>query len=80
MLGFAILLVSCGESKKKSDKETITDIAATTPPIVTQDNFPRTFTNMRLAAIVQKAGGVNTFFQNTSTKQYPRRTICSAYK
>ena len=53
MLGFAILLVSCGESKKKSDKETITDIAATTPPIVTQDNFPRTFTNMRLAAIVQ---------------------------
>ncbi len=59
----ALLLVSCGENKKKSDKEAIKEAAATTPPIVTQDNFPRAFTNMRLAAIVQKAGGVNTFFK-----------------
>ncbi|NQT71072.1 MAG: DUF1254 domain-containing protein [Desulfobacteraceae bacterium] len=33
-----------------------------TAPIVTQDNFPQAFTNMRFGAIVQKAGGVNKFF------------------
>jgi hypothetical protein len=32
------------------------------PPIVTQDNFPQAFTNMRLGAMVQKTGGVNKFF------------------
>ena len=30
--------------------------------IVTQDNFARAFTNMRLGAMVQKTGGVNKFF------------------
>ena len=33
-----------------------------TPTIVTQDNFPQAFTNMRLGAMVQKTGGVNKFF------------------
>ena len=30
--------------------------------IVTQDNFPQAYTNMRLVAILQKTGGVNKFF------------------
>ena len=33
------------------------------PTIVTQDNFPQAFTNMRLGAMVQKTGGVNKFFK-----------------
>ena len=60
---FASVLISCGESSKKSDKETIKETAAATPTIVTQDNFPQAFTNMRLGALVQKTGGVNTFFK-----------------
>ena len=32
------------------------------PTIVTQDNFPQAYSNMRLGAIVKKAGGVNKFF------------------
>jgi len=35
----------------------------TSPIIVTQDNFPQAYTNMRLGAIIQKAGGINTFFE-----------------
>lgn len=32
------------------------------PIIVTQDNFPQAYTNMRLGAILKKSGGVNKFF------------------
>jgi hypothetical protein len=32
------------------------------PTIVTQDNFPQAFTNMRFGAILKKTGGVNKFF------------------
>ena len=45
-----------------SDKQTVPQEMKTTPPIVTQDNFPQAFTNMRFGAIVKKAGGVNKFF------------------
>jgi len=37
--------------------------AIAAPTIVTQDNFPQAYTNMRLGKIVQKAGGVNKFFE-----------------
>ncbi len=30
--------------------------------IVTQDNFPQAFTNMRIGVMVQKTGGINKFF------------------
>ena len=33
------------------------------PTVVTQDNFPQAYTNMRLGAILQKTGGVNSFFE-----------------
>ena len=41
--------------------QTITPATAT-PIIVTQDNFPQAYTNMRLGAILQNTGGVNKFF------------------
>ena len=36
--------------------------AIAAPTIVTQDNFPRAYTNMRLGAILKNTGGVNKFF------------------
>jgi len=39
--------------------------------IVTQDNFPQAFSNMRLGAIVQKAGGVNKFFKMSVPSSIP---------
>jgi len=41
----------------------LSTIAFAGPTIVTQDNFPQAMTNMRLAAIIQKAGVVNKFFE-----------------
>jgi hypothetical protein len=32
------------------------------PTVVTQDNFPQAYTNMRLGAVLHKTGGVNKFF------------------
>jgi hypothetical protein len=36
--------------------------STTRPPIVTQDNFPQAYTNMRFDRILKKTGGVNKFF------------------
>jgi hypothetical protein len=36
--------------------------AIAAPTIVTEDNFPQAYTNMRLGALLQKTGGVNNFF------------------
>ncbi|PMJ91746.1 DUF1214 domain-containing protein [Vibrio sp. 10N.261.55.A7] len=33
------------------------------PTIVTEDNFAQAYTNMRLGSIIEKAGGINTFFE-----------------
>ena len=41
------------------------------PTIVTQDNFPQAFTNMRFGAIVKKAGGVNKFFVEAVPSSIP---------
>ena len=37
--------------------------ATAEPTIVTQDNFPQAYTNLRLEAVLKKAGKVNTFFE-----------------
>ena len=60
------LMFSCQSKKKETldNKDATENIKAeTTATIVTQDNFPQAMTNMRFAAIVQKAGEVNTFFK-----------------
>jgi hypothetical protein len=41
----------------------VSSSAIAAPTIVTQDNFPKAYTNMRLGKIVQKAGGVNKFYE-----------------
>ena len=49
-------LTACEDTTKNSDQ------AIAAPTIVTQDNFPQAYTNMRLGAILKKTGGVNKFF------------------
>lgn len=59
------LLFSCQPSKKETSEKSKVEEEAKEPQgiIVTQENFPQAYTNMRLAAVVKKAGGVNTFFE-----------------
>ena len=59
------LIISC-QSKKKdiSENSKVEDESGEmAAPIVTQDNFPRAYTNMRLGAVLKKTGGVNRFFK-----------------
>lgn len=60
LIVIALLLVgvisSCKDSK--NSKSTQED----SPVIVTQENFPQAYTNMRLGAVLKKTGGVNKFF------------------
>ena len=58
------LMMSCQSSKKDtSEKSKVEKVTSeTSPTIVSQDNFPQAYTNMRLAAVLKKTGGVNKFF------------------
>ena len=66
LLGILIsgLVISCQtQNKDKSENSKVeNESSETAPTIVTQENFPQAFTNMRLGAMVQKTGGVNKFF------------------
>jgi len=57
MLG---MMISCQSPKNNKSEEKVT--TETSPTIVTQENFPQAYTNMRMAAILTKTGGVNKFF------------------
>ena len=62
---FIGVLYSCQSNTEEGSQEaSVTDDQETERPIlVTQDNFPQAYTNLRLSAILQKAGAVNTFFE-----------------
>jgi len=54
------------------------------PIIVTQDNFPQAYTNLRFDAIIKKAGGINTFLEmpvppSDPTKQFVVRMNRDTY-
>ena len=62
----AVAVLFCGFTGCKSDvKKTeaaAQEVVVDAPIIVTQDNFPQAYTNMRLSAVLKKTGGVNKFF------------------
>ncbi len=60
-----ITLAACtsGNTDANNNEKTVVENeVADAPIIVTQDNFPQAYTNMRMAAILTKTGGVNKFF------------------
>jgi hypothetical protein len=68
------LMISCQTPKKdKAEKSKVDNvITENSPIIVTQDNFPQAYTNMRLAAILKKTGGVNKFFTMPVPSSIPK--------
>ena len=71
IFGFIISCQSTEKDKSENSKdEKVT--AETSPIIVTQDNFPQAYTNMRFAAILQKTGGVNKFFTMPVPSSIPK--------
>lgn len=59
------LIFSCQNSKKhKQEDNTNSGVETTTEPIiVTQDNFPQAYSNIRMATIAKKVGEVNKFLE-----------------
>lgn len=54
-------LFSCNNQPKQETTET--EVKDTSAILVTQENFPQAYTNLRFNAIIQKAGGLNKFLE-----------------
>lgn len=54
-------IISCKNQTKKDSSEAKNEEPVSI--IVTQDNFPQAYTNLRFDAIIKKAGGINTFLE-----------------
>ncbi|GAB5556853.1 MAG: DUF1254 domain-containing protein [Schleiferiaceae bacterium] len=57
------MLISCGNATEEPQEETTAAHVEPEAIIVTQENFPQAYTNMRFGAIINKAGGINKFFE-----------------
>ncbi len=59
----SLLLISCQTDNKKKVNSNDIEVSSeeNSGIIVTQDNFPAAYSNMRMAAIAKSAGGVNKF-------------------
>lgn len=68
-LAFGMLL-SCN-TKEKKDTATSTD-EKTTAILVTQENFPTAYSNLRMGLIVERAGGVNKFIEMPTPSSDPK--------
>ncbi|PWJ43181.1 DUF1254 domain-containing protein [Sediminitomix flava] len=58
-----VVLTSCQSTNQDSSSNEESNSSETEAIIVTQENFPQAYTNMRLAAVIKKAGDINTFFE-----------------
>jgi hypothetical protein len=54
----SLALTACG-----SINDTVPEKTEAQPIIVTQDNFPQAYTNLRFAALLSKTGGVNKLLE-----------------
>ncbi len=59
------LIISCDINTKKESGDSKVEIEKNemSPIIVTEDNFPQAYTNLRFDAIIKKAGGINKFLE-----------------
>lgn len=59
---FVGMLASCGNQAPKEVEEEV-EVEETSGIVVTEENFPQAYTNLRFNAIITKAGGINTFLE-----------------
>ena len=59
-----ISIASCTSSPEtiETPSDNVVEVKKNMPTIVTQDNFPQAYTNLRFAAVLKKVGSVNKFF------------------
>ncbi len=67
------LLMSCNSAGKK-DSDQSTD-EKPTAIIVTQENFPTAYSNLRMGAVVERAGGVNKLIEMPTPSSNPEEQL-----
>lgn len=66
-------LISCKDQKKNDSSNAKNE--EPTSIIVTQDNYPQAYTNMRMAAISERAGGINKFLEMSTPSSNPKEQL-----
>ncbi len=73
LLSFVFLgIIACNSGTQEGDKKE-QSMATESAIIVTQDNFPQAYTNMRLSTVLKKAGAINTFFEMPVPSSSPEK-------
>lgn len=67
------LLMSCNSTGKKDAIQSTTEESS--PIIVTQENFPTAYSNLRMGAITERAGGVNKFIEMPTPSSNPEEQL-----
>ncbi len=67
------MLMSCNSTEKKDSNQSTNH--KPTPIIVTQENFPTAYSNLRMGMIVERAGGVNKFIEMPTPSSNPEEQL-----
>jgi hypothetical protein len=75
LIGTVVLgmLMSCNSTGKKDSNQSTNEKSS--PIIVTQENFPTAYSNLRMGAIVELAGGVNKFIEMPTPSSNPEEQL-----
>jgi len=67
------MLVSCNSFGKKDSNQATNEKSS--PIIVTQENFPTAYSNLRMGAIVERVGGVNKVIEMPTPSSNPEEQL-----
>ena len=67
------MLMSCNSKEKKDSNQSTSDKSS--PIIVTQENFPTAYSNLRMGAVVESAGGVNKIMEMPTPSSNPEEQM-----
>jgi len=75
LIGIVVLgmLMSYNSTGKKDSNQSTNEKSS--PIIVTQENFPTAYSNLRMGAIVERAGGVNKFIEMPTPGSNPEEQL-----
>ena len=67
------MLISCNFTGEKDSKQSPNEKSSLI--IVTQENFPTAYSNLRMGAIVERAGGVNKMIEMPTPSSNPEEQL-----
>ena len=87
LIPLSTLFVACSKgdvSNTPNQQEQVVDASKesddnddSSPIIVTEDNFPQAYTNLRFASIVKQTGGINKFVDANGSERSSQAICCT---